>query len=55
MKKIAIPVVDNNQLQHHFRQCNYYEIYTISNAIDTIKNTSKIYIFVHINIKIWVL
>jgi predicted Fe-Mo cluster-binding NifX family protein len=37
MKKIAIPVVDNNQLEDHFGQCNYYEIYTISNENNILK------------------
>ena len=30
MKKIAIPVNGNNQLEEHFGQCDFYEIYTIS-------------------------
>jgi len=30
MKKIAIPVGDNNQIDEHFGHCKYYEIYTIS-------------------------
>lgn len=30
MKKIAVPVNENNQLEDHFGQCDYYEIYSIS-------------------------
>lgn len=30
MRKIAIPVNSNNQLEDHFGQCEYYEIYTVS-------------------------
>jgi predicted Fe-Mo cluster-binding NifX family protein len=31
MKKIAIPVDINNQLEDHFGHCDHYEIFTISN------------------------
>ena len=31
MKKIAIPVDINDELEDHFGQCDHYEIYTISN------------------------
>ncbi|WP_372745201.1 NifB/NifX family molybdenum-iron cluster-binding protein [Lutibacter sp.] len=38
MKKIAIPVDINNQLEDHFGHCDHYEIYTISdNKIVSIK------------------
>ncbi|MBP8792283.1 MAG: NifB/NifX family molybdenum-iron cluster-binding protein [Lutibacter sp.] len=30
MKKIAIPVDINNELEDHFGHCDHYEIYTIS-------------------------
>ncbi|MEX1384080.1 NifB/NifX family molybdenum-iron cluster-binding protein [Lutibacter sp.] len=30
MKIIAIPVTKNNQIEDHFGQCEFYEIYTIS-------------------------
>lgn len=29
MKKIAIPVDQNNQIEDHFGQCEFYEIYSI--------------------------
>lgn len=29
MKRIAIPVDENNQIEDHFGQCVFYEIYTI--------------------------
>lgn len=31
MKKIAIPVDSNNQLEDHFGHCDHYEIYTVLN------------------------
>ncbi len=37
MKKIAIPVNSNNKLEDHFGQCEYYEIYTISNENEIIE------------------
>lgn len=37
MKKIAIPVNSNNELENHFGQCEYYEIYTISNENEIIE------------------
>jgi len=30
MKKIAIPITKNNQLEDHFGQCDFYGVYTIS-------------------------
>lgn len=30
MKKIAIPVNDDNQIEDHFGQCNYYGVFTVS-------------------------
>jgi predicted Fe-Mo cluster-binding NifX family protein len=30
MKIIAIPVTENNQIEDHFGQCEFYEIYTVS-------------------------
>ena len=30
MKKVAIPVGNNNEIDDHFGHCNYYNIYTIS-------------------------
>jgi len=30
MKKIAIPVNQNNQIEDHFGHCDFYEIYTIA-------------------------
>lgn len=41
MKKIAIPVGKNNQIDDHFGHCKYYNIYTISNENKTI-NIQKI-------------
>ncbi|MFC2103722.1 NifB/NifX family molybdenum-iron cluster-binding protein [Bacteroidota bacterium] len=40
MKKIAIPVTKNNQINDHFGQCEYYGVYTISdeNEIVDVKN-----------------
>ena len=29
MKKIAIPVDQNNQIEDHFGQCEFYEIYSV--------------------------
>ena len=31
MRKIAIPVDINNQLEDHFGHCDHYEIYTVTN------------------------
>ncbi|WP_298368085.1 NifB/NifX family molybdenum-iron cluster-binding protein [uncultured Lutibacter sp.] len=36
MKKIAIPVSENNQLEDHFGQCEFYGIYTISDKNEII-------------------
>ena len=30
MKKVAIPVSENNEVEDHFGHCDYYNIYTIS-------------------------
>jgi len=30
MRKIAIPITDNNQIEDHFGQCEFYGVYTIS-------------------------
>lgn len=30
MRKIAIPITENNQLEDHFGQCEFYGVYTIS-------------------------
>lgn len=43
MKKIAVPVNSSNQLEDHFGQCEYYQIYTISDQneileIDTLES-----------------
>ncbi|MEI6821646.1 MAG: NifB/NifX family molybdenum-iron cluster-binding protein [Bacteroidota bacterium] len=43
MKKIAIPVTINNQVDDHFGHCEFYGVYTISNNneivdLDTIKS-----------------
>lgn len=32
MKKIAIPITTNNQIEAHFGHCEFYEIYTFSNT-----------------------
>lgn len=32
MKKIAVPITRNNQLEEHFGHCEFYEIYTFSSA-----------------------
>ena len=32
MKKIAVPITKNNQIEAHFRDCEFYEIYTFSNT-----------------------
>ena len=39
MKKIAIPVDLNNQIEDHFGQCEFYEIYTVveGNKITEVK------------------
>ena len=37
MKKIAIPVSKNNQLEDHFGQCEFYEVYTISDKNEIIE------------------
>lgn len=41
MKKIAIPVNSNNQLEDHFGHCDHYEIYSITDnkiiSIETIE------------------
>lgn len=39
MKIIAIPVTKNNQIEDHFGQCEFYEIYTVSedNSIVDVK------------------
>lgn len=44
MKKIAIPITENNRLDDHFGHCAFYGIYTISDNneiidIQTIKST----------------
>jgi len=31
MRKIAIPINKNNQIENHFGQCEFYGVYTISN------------------------
>ena len=36
MKKIAIPVGENNQVDGHFGHCKYYNIYTLSDDNKTI-------------------
>lgn len=39
MKKIAIPVSENNQVDGHFGHCKYYNIYTVSenNSIQNVE------------------
>jgi len=37
MKKIAIPVTKNNQLEDHFGQCEFYGVYTISDKNEIIE------------------
>lgn len=37
MKKIAIPVTKDNQLEDHFGQCDYYQVYTVSNKNEVIE------------------
>ncbi len=32
MKKIAVPITRNNKIEEHFGHCEFYEIYTFSNA-----------------------
>ncbi|MFB9055598.1 NifB/NifX family molybdenum-iron cluster-binding protein [Mariniflexile ostreae] len=32
MKKIAVPITRNNQIEMHFGHCKFYEIYTFSNS-----------------------
>lgn len=32
MKKIAVPITSNNQLEGHFGHCDFYEIYTLSDT-----------------------
>ncbi|WP_303317440.1 NifB/NifX family molybdenum-iron cluster-binding protein [Flavivirga abyssicola] len=32
MKKIAVPITRNNQIEEHFGHCEFYEIYTFSNT-----------------------
>ena len=36
MKKIAIPVGENNEIDEHFGHCKYYNIYTLSDDNKTI-------------------
>ena len=36
MKKIAIPVGENNQIDDHFGHCKYYNIYTLSDDNKTL-------------------
>jgi predicted Fe-Mo cluster-binding NifX family protein len=43
MKKIAVPVTGNNQIDNHFGHCEYYSVYTITDDnkildIQTIKS-----------------
>ncbi|HSQ46315.1 MAG TPA: NifB/NifX family molybdenum-iron cluster-binding protein [Lutibacter sp.] len=37
MKKIAVPVDINNQIEDHFGHCDHYEIFTISNENKIVK------------------
>ena len=37
MKKIAIPVTENNQIEDHFGQCAFYGVYTISDTNEILK------------------
>ena len=32
MKKIAVPITRNSQIEEHFGHCEFYEVYTFSNA-----------------------
>lgn len=32
MKKIAIPITENNKVEDHFGHSKFYEIYTFSNT-----------------------
>lgn len=41
MKKIAIPVSENNQIDEHFGHCKFYNIYTISEN-NSVINTQKL-------------
>lgn len=36
MKKIAVPIKKNNYIAGHFGHCEFYEIYTFSNANEVI-------------------
>jgi predicted Fe-Mo cluster-binding NifX family protein len=40
MRKIAIPVTENNQLEDHFGQCEFYAVYTITDKNEIIEAQS---------------
>lgn len=40
MRKIAIPVTKNNQLEDHFGQCEFYGVHTISDKNEIIASQS---------------
>ena len=39
MKKIAIPITEDNKIEDHFGQCKYYEIHTFSEANEIVDVT----------------
>lgn len=37
MKKIAVPITSNNEIEYHFGRCKFYEIYTLSNTNEIVE------------------